>query len=61
MYLAVGGGFTNKRLSIYSVASHTEVAYTVPSAGDVISLVFSPSGGAIIAGLDACAQVLVCN
>ena len=30
-------------------------------AANVNTLVFSPSGGAIIAGEDDCATVLVCN
>jgi WD40 repeat protein len=59
-YLAVGGAFYSKRLSIYSVSTHAEVATVTPSA-DVVSLVFAPSGNAIIAGLDDCGTVLVCN
>ena len=60
MYLAAGGAFFAGQLSIYSVATHTEVDRTLPTA-NVITLVFSPTGGAIIAGEDDCAAVLVCN
>jgi WD40 repeat protein len=60
MYLAVGGAFSTKQLSIYSVATHMELDRATP-AGDVNSLTFSPSGAAIIAGLDACGSVIVCS
>ena len=60
LYLAVGGAFYAGQLSIYSVATHAEVDRMLPAA-NVNTLVFSPSGGAIIAGLDDCATVLVCN
>ena len=60
MYLAVGGAFSTKQLSIYSVATHMELDRATP-AGDVNSLAFSPSGAAIVAGLDACGSVIVCS
>ena len=60
LYLAAGGAFFAGQLSIYSVATHPEVDRTLPAA-NVNALVFSPSGGAIIAGEDDCAAVLVCN
>jgi hypothetical protein len=60
LYLAVGGAFGVKQLSIYSVATHAEVDRTTPS-GDVNAVAFSPSGSAIIAGLDACGTVIVCD
>ena len=60
MYLAAGGAFFAGQLSIYGVATHTEVDRALPAA-NVKTLVFSPSGGAIIAGEDDCATVLVCN
>jgi WD40 repeat protein len=59
MYVAVGGGFATKQLSIYSVATHTEADRTTP-AGDVNTVAFSPNGSAIVAGLDACGSVIVC-
>jgi WD40 repeat protein len=59
-YLAAGGAFSVRQLSIYSVATHQEVDRTTPS-GDVTALAVAPNGGAIIAGLDACGSVLVCN
>jgi WD40 repeat protein len=62
MYLAVGGAFQNAQLSIYSVANGTELTRANPApAANIASLVFSPSGGAIIAGEDDCGTVLVCN
>jgi hypothetical protein len=60
MFLAVGGAFSKKQLSIYSVATHMELDRATP-AGDVSSLTFSPNGAAIIAGLDACGSVIVCS
>jgi WD40 repeat protein len=60
MYLAVGGAFGKTQLSIYSVATHMELDRATPAA-DVSSLVFSPNGAAIIAGLDACGSVIVCS
>ena len=60
LYLAVGGAFSTKQLSIYSVATHLELDRVTP-AGDVSSLAFSPSGAAIVAGLDACGSVIVCS
>ena len=60
LYLAAGGAFYAGQLSIYSVATHTEVDRMLPAA-NVNTLVFSPSGAAIIAGQDDCATVLVCN
>ncbi len=60
LYLAAGGAFFAGQLSIYSVATHAEVDRTLPAA-NVTTLVFSPNGGAIIAGEDDCATVLVCN
>ena len=61
MYVAVGGGFAVKQLSIYNLATRAEVDRTTPAGGDINSLVFSPSGAAIIAGLDAGGYVIVCN
>ncbi len=60
MFLAVGGGFSTKQLSIYGVTTHMELARATP-AGDVSSVAFSPSGAAILAGLDACGSVIVCS
>jgi len=60
MYLAAGGAFFAGQLSIYSVATHTEVDRMLPAA-NVKKLVFSASGGALIAGEDDCGAVLVCN
>jgi hypothetical protein len=60
LYLAVGGAFSSRQLSIYSVATHAEMDRATPP-GDVRSLVFSPNGAAIIAGLDECSYVVVCN
>ena len=60
MYLAVGGAFSTKQLSIYSVATHMELDRATPAA-DVSSLTFSPPGAAIVAGLDACGSVIVCS
>jgi WD40 repeat protein len=59
MYVAVGGGFTNTKLSIYNLATHTQVATAAPT-GDINSLVFTPNGAAIIAGLDECGHIIVC-
>ena len=59
-YLAVGGGFFSKQLSIYTVTTRMEIDRTTPAA-DIASAVFSPSGAAIIAGEDACGSVIVCN
>jgi WD40 repeat protein len=59
-YLAVGGAFQVAQLSIYDVATHAEVDRTTP-ASDINTLVFSPSGAAIIAGLYGCGAVIVCN
>ena len=60
MYLAVGGAFATKQLSIYSVATHLELDRATPAA-DVNSLAFSPNGAAIVAGLDDCGSVIVCS
>jgi WD40 repeat protein len=60
LYLAAGGAFFAGQLSIYSVASHTEVDRALP-VNNIDTLVFSPSGAAIIAGEDDCGAVLVCN
>ena len=60
LYLAAGGAFFAGQLSVYSVATHTEVDRTLP-VNNVTKLVFSPNGGAIIAGEDDCGAVLVCN
>jgi WD40 repeat protein len=60
MYVAVGGGFSTKQLSIYNVATHMEADRTAP-AGDVTAVAFSPNGSAIIAGLDTCGSVIVCS
>jgi len=59
MWVAVGGAFSTKQLSIYSVATHQEADRTAP-AGDVTAVAFAPNGSAIIAGLDACGSVIVC-
>jgi WD40 repeat protein len=63
MYIAVGGGFANTQLSIYSVATQAELTRLAAPAltGDIASLVFTPNGNAIIAGEDACGAGLVCN
>jgi hypothetical protein len=60
MFLAVGGAFSTKQLSIYNVATHAEVDRATPAA-DVVSIAFAPNGSAIIAGLDDCGSVIVCN
>jgi hypothetical protein len=59
----VGGGFANTQLSIYSVATQAELGRLAAPAltGDIASLVFTPNGGTLIAGEDACGTVLVCN
>jgi WD40 repeat protein len=59
-YIAVGGAFSVAQLSIYDATTHAEVDRATP-VGDIASLVFAPSGGAIIAGTDECGYVLVCN
>ena len=60
MFLAVGGAFSTKQLSIYNVATHAEVDRATPAA-DVESIAFAPNGSAIIAGLDDCGSVIVCT
>jgi len=60
MFLAVGGAFSTKQLSIYNAATHVEVDRATPAA-DVESIAFAPNGAAIIAGLDDCGSVIVCN
>ena len=60
LYVAAGGAFFAGQLSIYSVATHTEVDRALP-VNNISALVFSPSGAAIIAGEDDCGTVIVCN
>jgi hypothetical protein len=60
MYVAIGGGFSVRQLSIYNLATRARIDGMEP-AGDIDSLVFSPSGDAIIAGLDVAGNVIVCN
>ena len=60
-YMAVGGAFSTKQLSIFSVSTRAEIDRTTPAGGDINALAFSPNGAAIIAGEDACGYVIVCN
>jgi hypothetical protein len=60
-YLAVGGAFSDTRLSLYAVSDHMELARKTTLTSEVQSLVFAPNGGAIIGGLYECAKVFVCS
>ena len=56
MYLAIGGS----QLSVYGATAHTELDRGTPANG-VAAVAFSPSGNAIIAGLNGCGAVIVCS
>jgi WD40 repeat protein len=59
-YLVAAGTFTTPKVSLIAVSNHAETArYTPTDSAD--SVAFSPSGTAIVGGLDACGKVFVCS
>jgi hypothetical protein len=59
-FIAAGGAFYMGQLSIYNAMTHAEVDRWSPS-GSVNALAFTPSGGALLAGMSTCGAVYVCN
>jgi WD40 repeat protein len=59
-YVAAAGTFGDPKVSLFAVSNHAETARHVFD-DDADSIVFSPSGTAVIGGLDDCGKVFVCS